>query len=179
MLCFQRLYSTTPLRLDVFLKQAKETTSNHYRGTLFELQTLHALESTAKMQLVHVGGKSDGGVDLRGQWLCHHVIVQCKNVKEGCSPEHLRGLMGTASLFGTRKKMISILATRGSGTYTPDVLSHFNTSPLPLGLAGVNDITLTSLMFNKAAQSLLKNRVNISTVFDTLGNESLHIDLLE
>ncbi|KAG1472917.1 hypothetical protein G6F56_001255 [Rhizopus delemar] len=176
MQCTKRLYSTSSLRIESFLKNRTDLTSTSYRGTLFELQSLHALESTAKMQLAHVGGRGDRGIDLRGTWAGLPVIVQCKTVKEGCTPEHIRGMMGTASMF--KKRQISILATR-THTYTSEVLSHFQSSPLPLGLASVNDITLVTLMFNKSAQSFLKDRVLISTVFDALGNESLHVDILK
>ncbi|CEG63852.1 hypothetical protein RMATCC62417_00928 [Rhizopus microsporus] len=177
----KRFY-TSLARLETYLKQNKNTSTNVYRGTLFELQTLYSLESTAKMRLDHVGGRSDGGIDLRGSWLDNiQVIVQCKNVKEGCTPEHLRELIGTVSMIPSRnrKRTISIMATHAQQYYTPDVLAHFKTCPIPLGLASITDITLKSLMFNKAAQSLVKDRVSISTVFDALGSETLQVDISE
>ncbi|KAI9278046.1 hypothetical protein BY458DRAFT_565619 [Sporodiniella umbellata] len=172
----KRVYSTTASNIEKYLKNRTDLSSSTYRGTMFELQTLQALETTAKMELSRVGGKGDGGVDLRGTWVDLPIIVQCKNVKEGCSPEHIRGLMGTASLF--KKKHISILATQPC-MYTSDVLSHFRASNMALGLACVNDITLVSLLFNKKAEALMKNKVTISTLFDALGNETLQVDILE
>lgn len=161
-----------------FLKQKKDVTSNLYKGTLFELQTLDTLRNVAGMTLTHVGGKSDGGIDLRGQWYNDiNIIVQCKNTKQGCTPDHVRELMGTVMANTTpRKPVLGILSTAYVKPFTRDVMQHFNASPLPLGLATVQDAKLTSLLFNKKANSFLKGLV-ISTLYDAEGNESLYIEI--
>lgn len=169
---------TKKSRLSEFLQQTdKDVTSTVYRGTLFELQTLECLESTTGMNLQHVGGKSDGGIDLRGHWFNNiQVIIQCKNLKTGCTPDHLRQLIGSTVISSSKKKTIGILATISHRHFTRDVLSHFNTSPIALGLATVQDTSLKSLMFNKKAQSILKGVV-VTSQFDSKGNESIHIDI--
>ncbi|KAI8356650.1 hypothetical protein BD560DRAFT_406502 [Blakeslea trispora] len=165
-------------RLSDFLKKTdKDTASNVYRGTLFELQTLESLSSMTGMNLDHCGGKGDGGIDLRGQWFNNiNVLVQCKNTKQGCTPDQIRELMGTVlSTTSAKKKTLGILSTVSHKQFTRDVMSLFNASPVPLGLATVEETTLKSLMFNKKAQSMLKG-LTISTQYDAQGNESLFID---
>lgn len=166
-------------QLAQFLKQTdKDVTSTVYRGTLFELQTMTSLEKTTGMTLQHVGGKSDGGIDIRGQWfndIC--IVIQCKNLKMGCTPDHIRQLMGTTVISSSKKtKTIGILSTISHRHFTRDVLSHFNASTVPLGLATVQDTTLKSLMFNRKAQAILKG-LTITTQFDSQGNESVYIDI--
>jgi hypothetical protein len=181
---FLRHFSNSIIRkekspLTNFLKQTdKDVTSTVYRGTMFELQTLESLQTTTGMRLEHVGGKSDGGIDLRGQWFNNiNIIIQCKNLKTGCTPDHIRQLMGTTVIFTTKKqKTIGILSTISHRHFTRDVLSHFNSSPVPLGLATVQDTTLKSLMFNKKAQDILKGLI-ITTQFDTQGKEQLFISI--
>ncbi|KAI9355586.1 hypothetical protein BD770DRAFT_391267 [Pilaira anomala] len=165
-------------QLAQFLKQEKDVTSTVYRGTLFELQTLASLEQNTGMSLQHVGGKSDGGIDLRGHWFNDiHILVQCKNIKGGCTPEHIRQLMGTTVISSNKRtKTIGILSTISHRHFTRDVLSHFNASSIPLGLATVQDTNLKSLMFNRKAQAFL-NGLTISSQFDSEGNESVYIDI--
>ncbi|KAI8978574.1 hypothetical protein BDB01DRAFT_699068, partial [Pilobolus umbonatus] len=69
---------------------------------------------------------------------------------------------------------IGILSSVSGRPFTRDVLAHFNSSPVPLGLATVSETTLKSLMFNKPAQRLLKD-ILITTQFDKQGNESIYI----
>ncbi|KAI7903982.1 uncharacterized protein BX663DRAFT_505985 [Cokeromyces recurvatus] len=169
-------------KLQEFLNQKeKNITSALYKGTLFELQTLTLLTQTTGMNLDHVGGKSDGGIDLRGKWFNDvQVIIQCKNTKHGCTPDHVRELIGTVISCSQKKKtLIGILATAyhpNRPHFTRDVLSHFNKSPLPLGLAMIDNLTLKSFMFNNKAQSILKG-LTISTRYDINGNEALYINV--
>jgi hypothetical protein len=181
MIVFKRTITTTSKKelLSTFLKQTdKDVTSTVYRGKLFELQTLESLSNSTGMSLCHVGGKSDGGIDLRGQWFNNtNIVVQCKNTKQGCTPDHIRELMGTViASTSPRKKTIGILSTVGHRHFTRDVIAHFNASPIPLGLATIQDTTLKTLMFNKKAQSILKG-LSITTQYDSLGNETLFIDI--
>ncbi|KAI9483134.1 MAG: hypothetical protein EXX96DRAFT_556996 [Benjaminiella poitrasii] len=169
--------------LEKFLSQKeKNVSSTFYRGTLFELQTMSTLTTTTGMILDHVGGKSDGGIDLRGRWFDDlQIIVQCKNTKQGCTPDHVRELIGTVTSSRERRRPspIGILAIAYHPKrphFTRDVLGHFNKSPLPLGLAMIDDAALKSIMFNSKAQSMLKG-LTISSQYDTEGNESLYISL--
>ncbi|EPB89805.1 hypothetical protein HMPREF1544_03326 [Mucor circinelloides 1006PhL] len=171
--------------LSSFLEQTdKDITSTVYRGTLFELQTLETLTTTAGMNLEHVGGKSDRGIDLRGQWFNNTIIlVQCKNTKQGCTPDQIRELIGTVASFTSpkRRKIIGILSTvnrtqSNSNQFTPDVLQQFSTSTTALGLATIENTTLKTIMFNKKAQALLKG-LSITTQYSPLGDESLVVNV--
>ncbi|CAO3600358.1 unnamed protein product [Absidia cylindrospora] len=160
-------------------KLPADPTTTTYRGMLFEWQTQKAFESIG-MQLRHIGGRSDGGINLKGQWTFSlnasdnnnghglsasiqnddfvrgddegliPVVVQCKNVKTGCTPDHLRGLLGAT-------------------TFTPDTMALFGASTLPLGLARVTpDAVLDALVLNHTAQQWLD--IQILPRFDALGN---------
>ncbi|KAI8341188.1 hypothetical protein BC941DRAFT_416072 [Chlamydoabsidia padenii] len=176
---FQRCFhhSTKTLRtiptLKGQMKLPADPTSTVYRGKLFEWQTLEAFESLG-MTLVHVGGKSDGGIDLKGEWIVDNnkipVIIQCKNVKNGCTPDHLRGLLGT--VVGLARPTLSILTTSSCAsnnkTYTPDTMTLFNSSTLPLGLARVSsEAVLDALVLNHAAQRWID--IQIHPRFDSFG----------
>ncbi|KAI8970335.1 hypothetical protein BDF20DRAFT_826402 [Mycotypha africana] len=85
--------------------------------------------------------------------------------------------MGTVASASPRKnKVVGILSTISHRHFTADVLKHFNMSPVPLGLAKIENTTLKSLMFNKKAQVLLKG-ISISTQYDSLGNESVCVEI--
>jgi hypothetical protein len=177
-------YISSKKSLSSFLEQTdKDITSTVYKGTLFELQTLETLSTTAGMKLEHVGGRSDRGIDLRGQWFHNiNVLVQCKNTKQGCTPDHIRELIGTvASSSSPRKKIIGILSTvnrkqSSKNQFTPDVLQQFKASSTALGLVTIENTTLKSIMFNKKAQIVLEG-LTITTQFDSEGCEFLVLDI--
>ncbi|KAL9559396.1 hypothetical protein MBANPS3_000471 [Mucor bainieri] len=171
--------------LSSFLEQTdKDITSTVYRGTLFELQTLETLATTAGMDLEHVGGRSDRGIDLRGQWFNDiNILVQCKNTKQGCTPDQIRELIGTvaSSKSPTRRKIIGILSTvnrtqSNSNQFTPDVLQQFKTSTIALGLVTIENTTLKTIMFNRKAQAMLKG-LSISTQYSPSGDEILVVNI--
>ncbi|KAI9268920.1 hypothetical protein BDA99DRAFT_535012 [Phascolomyces articulosus] len=201
-----RTKSTLIHDLKSFLQHSgpSDPTSTVYRGTLFEWQTHEVLEKTLGMRLRRVGGKSDGGIDLRGTWPLLHklpslvgldknyphrengiknrstptittanIIVQCKNTKAGCTPDQVRGLVGSAGIFdhleGKNEGTIAILATSSSKRYTSDTISYFMDSNMPLALARICHIQLDSLLFNPAAESLL-NGLSVTTQYDAHGH---------
>ncbi|ORZ24406.1 hypothetical protein BCR42DRAFT_402884 [Absidia repens] len=200
-------------------KLPADPTTTTYRGKLFEWQTQKAFESIG-MQLRHIGGRSDGGIDLKGQWTfslhasgnnsegndlsasrtvaptIHDdsrkpndlqqqqqqqpvysddddrlipVVVQCKNVKTGCTPDHLRGLLGATVGLNAARRTLGILASSSPKTFTPDTMALFGASTLPLGLARVTpDAVLEALVLNHTAQQWLD--IQILPRFDSFGN---------
>ncbi|CAO3632998.1 unnamed protein product [Mucor fragilis] len=179
-----RRHISSKKNLSSFLEQTdKDITSTVYRGTLFELQTLETLATTAGMNLEHVGGKSDRGIDLRGQWFNNtDILVQCKNTKQGCTPDQIRELIGTvaSSTSPKKRKIIGILSTvnriQNNNQFTPDVLQQFRASTIALGLVTIENTTLKTIMFNKKAQAMLKG-LSISTQYSPLGDEILVINM--
>jgi hypothetical protein len=152
--------------------------STVYKGTLFEYQTLASFSRLEGVELTRVGGAGDGGIDLRGQWICAsfnvNLVVQCKNVKAGITPDNIRSLIGVSSQY--KKNVIGILATSTEKKYSRSIIQQLTKSSVPLGLAMIQDTTIKSLLFNKRALSILKD-LEISTQFDTEGNECVFIDI--
>ncbi|CDH58838.1 predicted protein [Lichtheimia corymbifera JMRC:FSU:9682] len=168
-----------------FLKtsQGKDQTTSTFRGTLFEWQTCEALQKGMGMQLRRTGGRSDRGVDLYGEWpietIINHgikgqertlssssstppcVIVQCKNIKSGCTPDHIRSLVGAVVLANdSTRDTIGILA--GVRPFTREVTEHFMGSNVPLGLARIKNTSVQSLLFNAAAEDVLQGLVVVT-----------------
>ena len=168
---FSRAKSTLIHNLNSFLQHATpDPTSTVYRGTLFEWQTHEALEHLG-MRLRRVGGKSDGGIDLRGTWpqFNINVLVQCKNTKTGSTPDSIRSLIGASAM---QDECIAILATSSSKRYTADVITHFMDSHLPLGLARIQQQQTESLLLNPAAERKLDG-LSVVTQFDERGDPTL------
>lgn len=172
------------------LSKGKDQTTATFRGTLFEWQTREALQTAFGMRLKHVGGKSDRGVDLRGEWplkelkavrrdtqqaaslpdISPTILAQCKNVKSGCTPDHVRALIGTIMGYGEfAKDTLGIMAIAGYKNFTKDVVSQFMASPVPLSLAKIDGTLVQSLIFNHAADELLKG-LTVTTHFDSRGH---------
>ncbi|KAI8060455.1 hypothetical protein BC940DRAFT_312047 [Gongronella butleri] len=129
-----------------------------HRGRLFEHDTLKALAAIG-MQLRHVGGKSDGGIDLKGLWPSVddnvQVMIQCKNVKLGCQPEHLRGLLGATVSLNRGHPLLAMLVSASPKPFTQDTLALFGEAPFPLALARVHHAQLHALVLNPVAQQWL------------------------
>ncbi|KAJ7336382.1 hypothetical protein DFH08DRAFT_287839 [Mycena albidolilacea] len=88
--------------------------STTYRGTFFEERSMKILQDHLSMSLRHVGGKSDGGIDLMGWWWLPppssgpgdapidpslsrrrlRVLAQCKAEKRKASPKYVREMEG-------------------------------------------------------------------------------------
>jgi hypothetical protein len=75
-----------------------------------------------------------------------------------------------------KKNVIGILATSTEKKYSRSIIQQLTKSSVPLGLAMIQDTTIKSLLFNKRALSILKD-LEISTQFDTEGNECVFIDI--
>lgn len=158
----------------------KDPGTNFFRGTLFEWHTREALQSSLGMSLDHVGGRSDRGIDLRGTWplsttfprlpsgLQPDILAQCKNVRRGCTPDHLRSLVGAIVGHTSDTNTIGLLSTPYHKPFTPLFLSAFSGSRVPLGLVQIEGITLKSLIFNEAAKQLLPG-ISVTTYYDPQG----------
>ncbi|KAI7857005.1 hypothetical protein BDC45DRAFT_501488 [Circinella umbellata] len=193
-----RTKSTLIHDLKSFLQHAglTDTKSTVYRGTLFEWQTHEVLEKSLGMQLRRVGGKSDGGIDLRGTWPLLRrlsslqerkpndlspapaiapltsIVVQCKNTKAGCTPDHVRSLVGSAGALypDNNSSKIAILATSSNKRYTADTISYFMDSNMPLALARICNVQLESLLFNPVAEETILNGLTVTTQYDIQGD---------
>ena len=192
-----RTKSTLIHDLKSFLQHAGSTDSKStvHRGTLFEWQTHEVLEKSLGMRLRRVGGKSDGGIDLRGTWpLLRNlpslqkgeqndvsplapapttsIIVQCKNTKAGCTPDHVRSLVGSAGALypDNNSSRIAVLATSSNKRYTADTISYFMDSNMPLALARICNVQLESLLFNPVAEETILNGLAVTTQYDRQGH---------
>lgn len=77
------------------------TISTTHLGTAYELHCLHLLGRQLRMDLTRVGGRGDGGVDLRGWWNLPserrlRVLGQCKAEKTKVGPRLIREMEGVA-----------------------------------------------------------------------------------
>jgi hypothetical protein len=80
------------------------------QGLQYELH-IQRLLASLNLHTSHIGGRADGGIDLRGDWLLTsydpltgtkhskqvETIVQCKNITKGCPPQTVRELEGVLS----------------------------------------------------------------------------------
>jgi hypothetical protein len=146
----------------------KDPNTNVQRGTRFEFCTQTALMQHFGMQLKHYGGRGDGGIDLRGIWplsdLIHHslpstmaLFVQCKDHQKGVSPEHVRSLIGAmVSQQDPNHLGIGILASPYTQKgFTRQVIRAFDATHIPLGLAIIDGLDVTELVFNEAAKDAM------------------------
>src|ERR1700728_1615512 len=102
-----------------------------HKGAAFERRTLKILQDNLSMSLKHVGGKSDGGIDLVGWWLLPsriendppqrtsvvgvdpetyrhiRVIAQCKAEKKKVGPVYVRELEGAFSRYTDTSRVVS------------------------------------------------------------------------
>ncbi|KAI7862323.1 hypothetical protein BDF14DRAFT_1699370, partial [Spinellus fusiger] len=63
---------------------------------------------------------------------------------------------------------IGILSTFGHRHFTKELIGHFSSTHVPLGLAMVTEASLKSIVFNAAAQDILEDVV-VTTRFDKTG----------
>ncbi|OXG32771.1 hypothetical protein C359_02848 [Cryptococcus neoformans Bt120] len=129
-------------------------------GTAFEKHALSFLNKFMSMSLRHVGGASDGGVDLRGWWWVPRVaapateftageniggvrrlrvLAQCKAEKKNVGPRAVRELEGVMSQLEFRREQqstaeaaIAILISQSG--FTKNAMLHATQSRIPLML---------------------------------------------
>ncbi len=130
--------TSSRVTLDKLLDMALAASTTHL-GTAFEQRSLLILSRQFFMSLTRIGGKGDGGVDLRGWWtLPHHrlrVLAQCKAEKAKVGPRVVRELEGTgrvalASPTVGRDPLVSVLCSQSG--FTPGAMLQANTSTLPM-----------------------------------------------
>lgn len=103
----------------------------------------------------HVGGCSDGGVDLCGHWHLSpplSVLVQCKYLKRACPPSHVRELEGTVGGEGIGVLVAMEGASRAS-------IERMTISKVPMMFLHYDMVRLRSAFVNKALQRLVPNLV--------------------
>lgn len=105
---------------------------NLAKGTYFEQKVLEMIQKYP-VQLRRVGGRGDGGVDLRGSFQLTHgnpfdLLVQCKHEQRKPGPKYIRELEGVLSRESSRA--IGLLAS--SNNWTTATRSQFQYSQYPL-----------------------------------------------
>ncbi|KAH8552825.1 hypothetical protein BGW37DRAFT_518792 [Umbelopsis sp. PMI_123] len=168
--CYTPRHTPRPTDLSAYLVRSadKDPTTNVQRGTRFEFCTQTALLQHFGMQLKHYGGRGDGGIDLRGVWPLSTLInsslpsnitlfVQCKDHQKGVSPEHVRSLIGAiVSQQDPSQLSIGILASPYTQKgFTSQVIKAFEATRIPLGLAIIDGLDVTELVFNENAKDAM------------------------
>ncbi|KAF7350498.1 hypothetical protein MVEN_01355400 [Mycena venus] len=125
------------------------TLSNVYRGTFFEERSMEILQDHLSMSLRHVGGKSDGGIDLMGWWWLPlseseagtiskgpavnrrrlRVLAQCKAEKRKASPKYVREMEGVLHRYMSLLNSPVSPAASGSTSQYPLVALLVSESP--------------------------------------------------
>jgi hypothetical protein len=147
------LDSNTPIKLGYRQSSTTAKTgeqSNASLGRRYE-ERCQTMLRTIGIATRHVGGCSDGGVDLRGSWDLSPpltVLVQCKYLRRACPPSHVRELEGTVSGEGVLGVLISMEgASRAS-------IERMAVSEVPMMLLHYDMVRLKSAFVNKALQRL-------------------------
>lgn len=88
-------------------------------GTLYEQSSLKFLKQL-KMDLNHVGGRGDCGIDLEGYWNLSsehrpRILVQCKRISKQASPSFIREFEGSllGDSHGNSERVGIFLSTTG------------------------------------------------------------------
>jgi hypothetical protein len=101
-----------------------------------------------------VGGASDGGVDLVGEWHLQpsiSIIAQCKNISRACPPAFVRELEGTLSKSPKGTTALLIASTAASRASVEAMME----STAPLLYLYWDMVRLKSAFMNAALQSRL------------------------
>lgn len=166
--------------LESFLDDARHRglgeTTTLYQGTIYELKVKSLLEQH-QMQLERIGGKSDGGVDLRGSWpldlLPLKVSVQCKRYGKKLGPENFRALVGT--LFDNTGdyrwrdapdcRALGILASPHPAS--ADSTRYMTNSVVPLVFMSITlDGQLQQFICNDAASRIGLDKISIKSRYE-------------
>lgn len=146
------------------LRSLASTASTHALGVAFEIASLDFLrKAPLSLQLAHVGGAGDGGIDLRGWWVPpsflnhvlapngearektatfergpYKVICQCKAETRKLGPRALRELEGTViahdELHKETKPTPTIAMLVSQSGFSSATVQRARTSSLPLSL---------------------------------------------
>ena len=130
-----------------------------HRGIAFEERSMHLLQKGLSMSLRRVGGKADGGIDLRGWWWLPsddstsydlmqghrrlRVLAQCKAEAKKLSPKYIREMEGVLHRFNADPSYTGFEVPQDHGSYpvvglmisstpfTKMSALHAHSSPLP------------------------------------------------
>ncbi|TFK47580.1 hypothetical protein OE88DRAFT_1665786 [Heliocybe sulcata] len=128
---------------------APPTPSATHKGVAFEKRSLRILQEHLSMSLQRIGGKDDGGVDLRGWWWLPpphmtvnnanedrrrvRVIAQCKAEKKKMGPNYVRELEGVMHRDLTEEAPYAAVALLISeSAFTASTLRLAQSSKIPL-----------------------------------------------
>lgn len=139
--------------------------STTHIGKAYETQCLQFLNHQLFMSLSQVGGKGDGGIDLRGWWWLPpntpddnskriRVLVQCKAETKKPGPQLIREMEGTVrrsmdentSTIDRRsdlKPFIAILCSRSG--FTRGAIHSVLSSPIPMMALHIPNLPNTSI----------------------------------
>ena len=127
-----------------------------HKGNAFEERAVRLLQDGLSMSLKRVGGKSDGGVDLRGWWWLPpigdtrisatqrrrlRVLAQCKAEKKKFSPNYVREMEGVLHryTYSAHQKNESevhpyVALLLSESPFTSSTLLRAQSSPIPFFL---------------------------------------------
>jgi hypothetical protein len=173
--------------------------SSVHRGAAFEKRAMRLLEANLSMSLNRVGGKSDGGIDLRGWWWLPftpdafadpthrrrvRVFAQCKAERKKTGPKYIREMEG--SLHGhlnDPNPMVALFISESH--FTKEALLRTQSSSIPfflLHLPSEHEDGIGSMVWNQAlsgTNGLLQGKVEArwerSLEFDRAGRPSLWV----
>lgn len=153
--------------------------STVHRGAAFEKRALRLLQANLSMSLNRVGGKSDGGIDLRGWWWLPftqnafndpthrqrvRVFAQCKAEKKKIGPKHIREMEGVLHRHSDDPNPMVALFISES-LFTKEALLRMQSSSIPfflLHLPSMHKDGIGSMVWNHALSStngLLQGKV--------------------
>lgn len=173
--------------------------SSVHRGVAFEKRAMRLLQTNLSMSLNHVGGKSDGGIDLQGWWWLPfapnaftdpthrrrvRVLAQCKAEKKKIGPKHIREMEGVLHRhFNDPNPMVALFISESH--FTKDALLRTQSSTIPfflLHLPPEHEDNIGSMVWNHALsgtdgplQGKVEARWERSLDHDRVGRPSLWV----
>lgn len=106
------------------------------------------------ISLRHVGGRSDGGVDLTGYWHLeeppHPIIVQCKYIRRDCPPMYVRELEGVVA---REKDTVAVLVSSSPASRAS--IETLAQSPWPMLFLHYDMVKLRKAFANTSLQRRL------------------------